>query len=50
MQSAGKRSMIERQARRIAHHRRTAGWSPENGEFVPKHDDSQVLEIVRPKT
>ena len=23
--------------------------SPEDGEFVPKHDDSQFLEIVRPK-
>lgn len=31
------------------HHRRTAGSSPEDGEFVPKHDDFQVLEIVRPK-
>jgi hypothetical protein len=29
--------------------RRTAGSSPENGEFVPKHDDFQLLEIVRPK-
>ena len=30
-------------------HRRTAGSSPEDGEFVPKHDDFQLLEIVRPK-
>jgi hypothetical protein len=28
---------------------RTAGSSPEDGEFVPKHDDLQLLEIVRPK-
>src|SRR6266849_3919827 len=31
-------------------HRRTAGSSPEDGEFVPKHEDFQFLEIVRPKT
>jgi hypothetical protein len=30
-------------------HRRTAGSSPEDGEFVPKHDDFQFLEIVRSK-
>jgi hypothetical protein len=30
-------------------HRRTAGSSPGDGEFVPKHDDFQLLEIVRPK-
>jgi hypothetical protein len=30
-------------------HRRTAGSSPEDGEFVAKHDDFQFLEIVRPK-
>src|SRR5882672_12007681 len=30
-------------------HRRTAGSSPEDAEFVPKHDDFQLLEIVRPK-
>jgi hypothetical protein len=29
-------------------HRRTAGSSPEDGEFVPKHDDFQLLEIGRP--
>jgi hypothetical protein len=29
-------------------HRRTAGSSPEDGELVPKHDDFQFLEIVRP--
>jgi len=28
-------------------HRRTAGSSPEDGEFVPKHDDFQVFEVVR---
>src|SRR6266446_8123486 len=30
-------------------HRRTAGSSPEDGEFVPQHDDFQFLEIVRAK-
>jgi hypothetical protein len=30
-------------------HRRTAGSSPEDSEFVPKHDDFQCLAIVRPK-
>src|SRR5713101_3957465 len=30
-------------------HHRTAGSSPEDGDFVPKHDDFQLLEIVRPK-
>jgi hypothetical protein len=30
-------------------HQRTAGPPPEDGEFVPKHDDFQVLEIARPK-
>jgi hypothetical protein len=30
--------------------RRTAGSSPKNGEFVSKHDDFQLLEIVRPQT
>jgi len=29
--------------------RRTAGSSPKDGEFVPKHDDFQILEIIRPK-
>jgi hypothetical protein len=29
--------------------RRPAGSSPEYGEFVPKHDDFQFLEIVGPK-
>ena len=29
--------------------RRTADSSPENGELVLKHDDLQLLEIVRPK-
>ena len=29
-------------------HRRTSGSSSEDGEFVPKHDDFQFLEIVRP--
>jgi hypothetical protein len=28
--------------------RRTAGSSPQDGEFVPKHDDFELLEIVRP--
>src|SRR6267378_7451638 len=30
-------------------HRRTPGSSPEDGDFLPKHDDFQLLEIVRPK-
>jgi hypothetical protein len=30
-------------------HHGPAGASPEDGEFVPKHDDFQLLEIVRPK-
>ena len=30
-------------------HRLTAGPSPEDGEFVSKHNDLQLLEIVRPK-
>jgi len=29
-------------------HRRTTGSAPEDGEFVPKHDDFQFLKIVRP--
>ena len=28
--------------------RRTAGSSPQDGEFVPKYDDCEILEIVRP--
>ena len=28
--------------------RRTAGSSPQDGKFVPKHDDFEFLEIVRP--
>src|SRR5262245_22651063 len=32
-----------------ARQRRTTGLSPEDGEFVPKHDDFQFLELVRPK-
>jgi hypothetical protein len=31
-------------------HRRTAGSSSEDGEFVPNHDDFQLLELVRPET
>jgi hypothetical protein len=30
-------------------YRRTAGSSPEDGELVPKRDDFQLFEIVRPK-
>src|SRR5262245_11454485 len=29
-------------------HRRPAASSSEDGEFVPQHDDFQVLEVVRP--
>ena len=31
-------------------HGRTARSSPEDGEFVPKHDDFQVFKFVRPNT
>jgi hypothetical protein len=30
-------------------HRRTAGSSSQDGEFMPKYDDFQFLEVVRPK-
>ena len=30
-------------------HRRTAGSSPQDGKFVPKHDNLQILKIGRPK-
>jgi hypothetical protein len=30
-------------------HRRTTGSSPEDAEFVPQHDDFQILELPRPK-
>jgi hypothetical protein len=29
-------------------HRRTAGSASQDVEFVPKHDDFQVLKVVRP--
>ena len=43
------REYARKNARQIGpRHRRTTDSSPEDGEFVPQHDDFQFFEIVRP--